>query len=502
MTNMKKEKTSKHPKVFISYSWKSEDYKDRVLKLAARLRGDGVDVILDRWHLKYGQDLYHFMENSIRISDKVFILCEESYTEKANNRSGGVGSETIITTPEVYGKPEQQKFIPIIMELPASFPSYLKSRLAIDNSCDCGYESILYAAYGITSDNMPPVVGEMPEHVEKRLSGLENGLNKRYKSFESDETIIIDNPMKAPTLGRIPEIVKNSLDKSDRNISKKEPDGRSEPEKSEEPNRDELGNTEISIEFAKALLNALNNQSNPEKAKELLEDLRELHRDEPENAEISLVFAKGLFHSLCDQYNPEKASELLEELRKMHRDKPGNAEISLVFAKGLISVLDIQYDPAKAEELLEELSELHRDDPENAEISTELAKGLFHFFCDQYDPEKAGELLEKLRELHRDVPWNVEAVRALAKALLNVFNRQSDMDKAGELLEELRELHREEPENAEVAGVLAMGLLNAFNHQPDSKKADELYKELCELHWNDMGNSEITWAFVRAHKRL
>ena len=44
-----------HPKVFISYSWTSEAYKERVLKLAERLMDNGVDVILDQWDLSPGK---------------------------------------------------------------------------------------------------------------------------------------------------------------------------------------------------------------------------------------------------------------------------------------------------------------------------------------------------------------------------------------------------------------------------------------------------------------
>lgn len=46
-----------HPKVFISYSWTSKAYEERVLKLVERLMNDGVDVIFDRWDLRPGQDM-------------------------------------------------------------------------------------------------------------------------------------------------------------------------------------------------------------------------------------------------------------------------------------------------------------------------------------------------------------------------------------------------------------------------------------------------------------
>ena len=44
--------------------------------------------------------MHFFMENSIREADKVFIFCDTSYTQKANERSKGVGVETTIITPK------------------------------------------------------------------------------------------------------------------------------------------------------------------------------------------------------------------------------------------------------------------------------------------------------------------------------------------------------------------------------------------------------------------
>lgn len=89
---MSTDMTNKTPKVFISYSWSSSD---RVLELATRLMANGVDVILDKWDLKEGHDKYAFMEQSVTNSevDKVLIICDKAYADKANNREGGVATK-------------------------------------------------------------------------------------------------------------------------------------------------------------------------------------------------------------------------------------------------------------------------------------------------------------------------------------------------------------------------------------------------------------------------
>jgi TIR domain len=47
------------PKTFISYSWDDDAHKEWVKQLATRLRADGVDVTLDRWHAAPGRASAH-----------------------------------------------------------------------------------------------------------------------------------------------------------------------------------------------------------------------------------------------------------------------------------------------------------------------------------------------------------------------------------------------------------------------------------------------------------
>jgi hypothetical protein len=135
------------PKVFISYSWSSEDHKGKVLNLAKRLKFDGVDVVLDRWHLKEGQSIYDFMELSVKSPEisKVLIICDKQYADKADIRKGGVGTETQIITPKLYEDSKQTKFIPIIFERDENgkeiLPVYLNGRLYFDLSDSEKYES-------------------------------------------------------------------------------------------------------------------------------------------------------------------------------------------------------------------------------------------------------------------------------------------------------------------------------------------------------------------------
>jgi len=128
------------PNVFISYSWSSPAHENWVINLAERLVSDGVHVTMDKWDLKEGHDSYTFMEQMVQSPDinKVLIVLDEKYTLKANGKTGGVGTETQIIGPQVYGNVVQDKFIPIVTQYDdhgkAFVPTYLVGRIYIDLS--------------------------------------------------------------------------------------------------------------------------------------------------------------------------------------------------------------------------------------------------------------------------------------------------------------------------------------------------------------------------------
>lgn len=127
-------------KVFISYSW---DCKDFAFNLANALRKTGIDVVIDQAYLIPGHNLYAFMEKSVLdpTINKVLILSDSTYVEKANKKQGGVGVETQIISPYLYGQCEQTKFIPVILEWEEingikkpCLPAFLASTYGIDLS--------------------------------------------------------------------------------------------------------------------------------------------------------------------------------------------------------------------------------------------------------------------------------------------------------------------------------------------------------------------------------
>lgn len=185
-------------KVFISYSWSSEVHQNWVVGLANRLVQDGVDVVLDKWELKEGHDKYTFMENMVTSPDidKVLIILDQKYKERADERKGGVGTETLIITPQIYQNVVQEKFIPIVTELDedhqAYLPAYLAGRIYIDLSApehfEANYEKLLRSIYNRPSLTKPQL-GKPPRYLFEespmhfKTSALVRGLDEQLNKF-------------------------------------------------------------------------------------------------------------------------------------------------------------------------------------------------------------------------------------------------------------------------------------------------------------------------------
>lgn len=164
-----------NPKLFISYSWSNPDHEQFVLNLATELRESGVEAILDKWDLKEGHDAIAFMEKMVTDPEiqKVIIVSDKMYAEKANGRAGGVGTETQIISSEVYLQQEQSKFVAIVTERDsdgkAYLPVYYKSRMYIDlseqDNYNEGFEQLLRWIY-----NKPlfvkPEIGKRPSFLD------------------------------------------------------------------------------------------------------------------------------------------------------------------------------------------------------------------------------------------------------------------------------------------------------------------------------------------------
>lgn len=157
---------SSAPKIFISYSWDSDQHREWTRKLAERLRGDGANVTLDQWHLAPGDQMAEFMERAVRENDLILIICTPRYKQKSDERSGGVGYEGDIMTAEVLSTRNHRKFVPVfrVGRWSDAASSWLSGKLYVDLS-GSPYSEDQYHDLVATIHNQrpsPPPVGTPP----------------------------------------------------------------------------------------------------------------------------------------------------------------------------------------------------------------------------------------------------------------------------------------------------------------------------------------------------
>jgi predicted ATP-binding protein involved in virulence len=116
---------SRPPTVFISYSHDSKSQEDQVLKLANRLREEGVDCNIDQYESSPVEGWYRWMFNQIEGADFVLVIATEPYYRRFHDKQKekGVTWEGAIVAQELYENPRSTKFIPIVFT--ASDISYI-----------------------------------------------------------------------------------------------------------------------------------------------------------------------------------------------------------------------------------------------------------------------------------------------------------------------------------------------------------------------------------------
>ena len=161
------------PKVFISYSWSTQAHQELVKHWADRLIADGIEVILDIYDLKEGDDKYYFMESMITdpTVTHVLVVCDNAYAQKADMRKAGVGTESQIISSEIYQKVKQSKFIPIVCDFnneEPTLPTFMKSRIWINFSSseaeNENWEQLIRLLYG-KPQHSKPQKGKAPTYI-------------------------------------------------------------------------------------------------------------------------------------------------------------------------------------------------------------------------------------------------------------------------------------------------------------------------------------------------
>jgi hypothetical protein len=109
------------PKVYISYSHDSAEHVRRVLNLANRLRGDGIDCPKIRSELSPEADANEWSRKQIVESRFVLVVCSEIYERRFREKEEpGIGQgswfEGMLIRQELNMGPSNRKYVPIIFD--------------------------------------------------------------------------------------------------------------------------------------------------------------------------------------------------------------------------------------------------------------------------------------------------------------------------------------------------------------------------------------------------
>lgn len=167
---------NKNPKVFISYSHQDVEYENKVLELSNRLRSEGIDANVDLYEDAPSEGWPCWMENQIRESDYVLVLCSKSYYDKfySDTKGKGVTWEVSIIYQSLYDtNAETKKFIPVFFEAGEEqyIPTPIKSFTYYNVGTTEGYNKLYWRLRGVNKTEKPPLgrLRPLPEKQRKTM---------------------------------------------------------------------------------------------------------------------------------------------------------------------------------------------------------------------------------------------------------------------------------------------------------------------------------------------
>jgi hypothetical protein len=154
------------PRVFISYAWEDEGYRQWVEKLAGRLHTEArLEVRLDAWHSTRGSIL-DFISTEFRKADAVLILCSPLYRQKVhakeeNREASFSGWEAGLVSADLFANSKRIVVALARGKWENAAPDFLRSHVRHDLSQPESFEKefgvLVRELQGINRE--PPAVG-------------------------------------------------------------------------------------------------------------------------------------------------------------------------------------------------------------------------------------------------------------------------------------------------------------------------------------------------------
>lgn len=172
-------------KVFVSYNWSSEKHNEWVLNLGARLRTEnGLYVIIDAWDLKGVHDIDFFMKQVTK-ADKVLVICDNHFKEKADSQQGKTSVEAQFIADEIIKDVKQEKYLFVVRKeneqndtcQTQSIDQREHYDLTEGESYEGQYKKLVAAIRGKSTTIKPPIEGKRIINNSKISHNSEINLN-------------------------------------------------------------------------------------------------------------------------------------------------------------------------------------------------------------------------------------------------------------------------------------------------------------------------------------
>lgn len=209
-----------NPKVFISYSWDSENHKKWVIALSNELRKNGIDAVVDEFITQKGTvNLNRMMIENIQNSDYTVAILTDKYAEKANSFKGGAGYETSLLINDIVDNIE--KIIPIVRfngDVKKAIPFYLRGISYIDFSNDILFkdklEELIYKIFKVDRIEVEPL-GDMPNLKPKKVS-IDTIHQNKDEELIPDFNVVTDRDKSKFMKSSFKEIINNLKELADK----------------------------------------------------------------------------------------------------------------------------------------------------------------------------------------------------------------------------------------------------------------------------------------------
>lgn len=176
-------------KVFMSYSWDSEQHQNWVMAIAKELRESyGIDAIVDNF--LDTNNVNRMMVEQIKDSDIIIVVVTKLYTEKADEFYAGVGFETELLLGKIRKK---QNSVIVLRREDCEIPFYLSGKKYINFIGDYSVENmeeLVRRINGIPTYNIPEVT-KNPKIVKskdiKKIHDFDEDLIPDLKEYNDDD---------------------------------------------------------------------------------------------------------------------------------------------------------------------------------------------------------------------------------------------------------------------------------------------------------------------------